>query len=108
MGSDPGLQLEYWLSGGGFHIWDLGQKAAATPWEKEIDGLMAKQTATFDEAERKKIFDDVQKIFAEHLPVINFAAPRIFVPASSRVTGLKPAVLRPQLLWSPDTLAVRQ
>ena len=106
--TDPGLQLEYWLSGGGFHIWDLGQKAPATPWEKEIDGLMAKQTATFDEAERKKIFDEVQKIFAEHLPVMNFAAPRIFVPASSRVTGLKPALLRPQLLWSPDTLAVKQ
>lgn len=105
--TDPGNQLEYWLSRGGFHIWDLGQKTPATPWEKDIDGLMAKQTATFDEAERKKIFDEVQKIFAEHLPVINFAAPRIFVAASSRVTGLNPAVQRPQLLWSPDTLAVK-
>jgi peptide/nickel transport system substrate-binding protein len=106
--TDPGLQLEYWLSGGGFHIWDLGQTAPATPWEKEIDGLMAKQTATFDEAERKKIFDQVQRIFAEHLPVLHFAAPRIFVAVSSRVTGLMPAPLRPQLLWSPDTLAVKQ
>jgi len=105
---DPGLNLEYWLSRGGFHIWDLGQKTPATAWEKEIDGLMAKQTATFDEAERKKIFDQVLKIFAEHLPIIHFAAPRIFVAASSRVTGLRPAVQRPQLLWSPDTLAVKQ
>lgn len=104
---DPALQTEYWSSAGGFHVWNLGQKTPATAWERQIDELMARQTAALDEGERKRTFDEVQKIFAEHLPVVHFAAPRIFTAASSRVMGLTPAVQRPQLLWSPDALWVR-
>ena len=48
----------------------------------------------------------MQKIFAEHLPVVYFAAPRVYVATSSRVTNLMPAVSRPQLLWAADTIAV--
>ena len=46
---------------------------------------MVRQIAALDEAERKRLFDEVQEIFAEHLPMVYFAAPRIFVAASSRV-----------------------
>jgi ABC-type transport system substrate-binding protein len=63
--------------------------------------------ASSDDAERKQLFDEVQKIFAEHLPVIHFAAPNVFVAASPRVVNITPVVARPQLLWSADTLAVR-
>jgi len=50
----------------------------------------------------------VQTIFAEHLPMIEFVAPRIYVAASARVANLAPtAFMRPQLLWSPDTIAVQ-
>ena len=46
---------------------------------------------------------------AEHLPTIQFVAPRIFVGVSSRVTNLMPtAFTRPQLLWAPDTIAAVQ
>ena len=41
---------------------------------------MARQIASPDEAERKRLFDEVQKIFAEHLPVVYFAAPRVSSP----------------------------
>jgi peptide/nickel transport system substrate-binding protein len=105
---DHGLNQGYWLSSGESHVWHLGQKRPATDWERRIDELMARHTGVLDEAERKKAFDEVQKIFAEHLPVINFAAPRIFVPVSNRVTNLMPAVLRPQLLWSPDSIAIKR
>ena len=40
---------------------------------------MARQIASPDEAERKRLFNEVQKIFAEHLPIVYFVAPRIFV-----------------------------
>jgi hypothetical protein len=39
--------------------------------------------------------------------MVHFAAPRVFVATSSRVTNLTPAVSRPQLLWSADTIAVK-
>jgi hypothetical protein len=50
----------------------------------------------------------VQQVFAEHQPVVYFAAPRIYVAYASRVRNVTPAVSRPQLLWSPDMLAVAQ
>jgi hypothetical protein len=35
------------------------------------------------------------------------AAPKVFVAASSRLTNLTPVISRPQLLWTPDTIAVK-
>ena len=74
-GGQPGLLVQL----GGAHVWNLGQKTPATDWERRIDELMARQIAAPDDAERKRLFDEVQKIFAEHLPMVYFAAPRIFV-----------------------------
>ena len=105
--TDPAVNPDFWLSSGTAHVWNLMQKTPATPWERRIDELMAQQIASADEAERKRVFDEVQRIFAEHAPIVYFAAPKVFAAASARVMNLTPAVLRPQLLWSPDTLAVR-
>ena len=105
--TDPAINPDFWLSSGTSHVWNLAQKTPATAWEREIDELMRRQMASPDEGERKRLFDEVQKIFAEHLPIVHFVAPRIFVAASVRATNLTPALLRPQLLWSPDTIAVR-
>jgi peptide/nickel transport system substrate-binding protein len=105
--TDPAINLDLWLSSGSGHIWNPEQKTPATDWERQIDGLMRRQMATFDEGERKRLFDEVQKIFSEHLPTIQFVAPRVFVAVSKHVTSLTPtAFSRPQLLWMPDTLAV--
>ena len=105
-GTDPASSPDFWLSSGSAHLWNIGQKTPATAWEGRIDELMTRQMQSADEAERKRLFDEVQKIFAEHLPAIYFAAPRMFAAASARVINVTPAVQRPQLLWSPDTVAV--
>ncbi len=104
--TDPAVNLDFWLSSGSAHVWNLGQTTPATDWERRIDELMAKQVASSDDGERTRLFDEVQRIFAERLPIIYFVAPRIYVAASSRVTNVAPAVSRPQLLWAPDTIAV--
>jgi peptide/nickel transport system substrate-binding protein len=105
--TDPALNLDFWLSSGSSHVWRLGNRTPATDWERRIDELMTRQAATVDEAERKALFVDVQKIFAEHLPVLYFAAPKILVAASARSTNLRPAIERPQLLWAAETIALR-
>lgn len=105
--TDPALSKDLWLSSGGAHFWHLGQKSPATEWERRIDELMAAQATTMDEDERVRLFREVQRIFAEHLPMLHFAAPRVYVAASSRLINLRPALTRPQLLWSADTLAIR-
>lgn len=105
---DPAMSLDFWLSSGSGHMWNIGQKTPATEWEREIDQLMLKQAATLDDAERKRIFDQVQQILAEHLPVLYFVAPRLYMGVSTRVGDLTPSILRPQLLWDAEHITVRQ
>ena len=35
--ADPNPDMAVWLSSGGNHLWNPGQKTPATPWEAEID-----------------------------------------------------------------------
>jgi peptide/nickel transport system substrate-binding protein len=104
--TDPAMQRDFWSSTGSAHMWHLGQKAASTKWEDEIDLLMTRQAAATDPAERVRLFRLVQRLFADEVPVLYFAAPRLYVGVSQRVRNTTPAVIRPQLLWSADTLAV--
>ena len=105
--TDPGVNPDFWMSRGSAHIWNHEQAQPATDWERRIDRLMDEQTHTTDAAKRQALFAEVQAVFAEHLPMIHFAAPKVYVAASSRVTHVTPALLRPQLLWAPDIIAVR-
>jgi peptide/nickel transport system substrate-binding protein len=109
--TDPALTPDFWLSAGGAHIWNPGQEAPATPWERELDDLMTRQAAALDGRERKRLFDEAQRVFAAHEPMIYFAAPRIYAAASARVLNISPTLRnnrRPQLLWSPDIVALRK
>jgi peptide/nickel transport system substrate-binding protein len=104
---DPAMNPDFWMSSGANHIWNVGQKVPATAWEKEIDDLMLQVTAQVDQAERKRLFDQVQRIFAENLPAIHFVAPRLYYAVSSRVGNLEPAINRPQLLWNVEKISVQ-
>jgi ABC-type transport system substrate-binding protein len=88
-------------------LWNIGQKAATTDWERQIDELMTRQASTLAVEERRRLFNEVQRIFAENLPILYFAAPRVYIATSARLINLRPSLTRPQLLWSADTLAVR-
>ena len=103
---DPGTNPDFWFSSGSAHPWNLEQPTPATEWERRIDELMTRQIASLDENERRRLYDEVQKLFAEHVPIVYFVAPRIYVAHSARVTNLRPTESRPQLLWRPDTIAV--
>lgn len=104
---DPGMSPDFWLSSGSAQIWSIPQTAPVAEWEQQIDDLMRRMMASVDPVERKQVFDRVQNIFGENLPAIYFVAPRMYMGVSSRVGSLSPAILRPQLLWSADTLTVR-
>jgi peptide/nickel transport system substrate-binding protein len=103
---DPGTNPDFWFSSGTAHMWNLEEETPVTAWERRIDELMARQIASSDMAERKALYNDVQKIFSEHEPIVYFVAPRIYVAHAARVVNLTPAEFRPQLLWRPETVAV--
>ena len=104
---DPSMNQDLWSSSGSAHFWNIGQAKPATDWEKEIDDLMRDLTAEVDPAERRRLFDRVQGIFAENLPGLYFVAPRLHMGVSGRIGGLEPAILRPQLLWNVDRITVQ-
>ena len=104
---DPAVSPDFWFSRGNVHFWNPNQKTPATEWEKQIDDLMAKQGRTFDMAERKRLFDEVQRVFVEHQPILYFAAQRFNVSSSTRLVNVKPALHWTPILWNADELAVR-
>jgi peptide/nickel transport system substrate-binding protein len=104
--TDPAMTLDFWLSSGSSHFWNPGQANPATPWEASIDDLMRKQSSSTDMAERQRLFVEVQRVFAEHVPALYFVAPKVTIALSPRVMNAAPAPQVPQLLWSADTLAV--
>ena len=103
---DPAGNPDFWLSSGGAHLWNMNQRAPMTDWERRIDTLMLEQAATTDPDRRIELFRDVQRIFAENLPVLYFAAPRLYYAHSARVAGIEPSVLRPPALWTADMISV--
>jgi peptide/nickel transport system substrate-binding protein len=103
---DPAGNMDFWLSSGSAHFWNLEQKTPATEWERRIDILMLEQASSTDPERRKQQFNVVQKILADNLPVLYFAAPRMYYAHSARLQGVVPSVLRPPVLWNADSLSV--
>jgi peptide/nickel transport system substrate-binding protein len=105
--ADPNSDLNVWLSSGGMHLWNPSQKRAATDWEAEIDRLMERQLTATNVAERKKLYDRVQEIVAQNLPLVFLLSPDILVGAQSTVGNFRPGILDPYALWNIDEQFLR-
>lgn len=101
---DPAMNLDFWLSGGSGHVWNLG---APAPWETAIDALMQRQAAAATLAERQRFLLEAETIFAQNLPAIYFVAPKVTVAMTRRVGGAVPVLLDPKILWNAETLYVK-
>jgi peptide/nickel transport system substrate-binding protein len=104
--ADPTPEMNVWLSSGGTHLWHPHEARPATPWEAEIDRLMQQQLTTLDYAKRKRLYDRVQELVAENLPIIPLVSPNILVAAKNRVGNFQPAILDPYTLWNVEQLYV--
>jgi peptide/nickel transport system substrate-binding protein len=85
----------------------MQQRSPGTEWERRIDTIMLEQAATIDPDRRRVLFNDAQRILAENVPVLYFVAPRLYGAHSARLSGVVPSIMRPNVLWSADTLNVR-
>jgi peptide/nickel transport system substrate-binding protein len=103
---DPNAQMNIWLSSAENHQWNPSQKTTATPWEAEIDRLMRGQASTLDAGKRKQIVDRVQQIVWEQEPFIYLVDKSALSAVSMRIRNARPAVLRPQVYWNVDELAL--
>jgi peptide/nickel transport system substrate-binding protein len=105
--ADPTSEMNVWLSSGETHLWHPSQDKPATPWESEMDRLMEQQMVTLDYATRKRLYDRVQEIVAENLPVICVVSPNILVGAANRVGNFHAAILVPYALWNIEQLYIQ-
>jgi len=104
--TDPAMNMDFWLSSGGAHVWHMEQAVPATPWEQQIDTLMGAMAAERNQSRRRQLFLEVQKLLSQNLPVIYFAVPRVYVATSTRVANATPAPVRPPVLWNADVIGV--
>jgi peptide/nickel transport system substrate-binding protein len=101
---DPSAEMNVWMSSGNDHVWDLGESHPATSWEAEIDQLMEQQLSATKFEKRKALYDRVQAILADELPIICLASPDVLVGAKNDVGNFKPAALDPHTLWNSAEL----
>ena len=103
---DPSDQMNIWLSSGAQHQWNPNQKAPETQWEAEIDKLIQAQAAAPDSKQRKAYFDKVQEIVAEKAPMLFLVNPNALSAVSANLKNVTPALLRPQIYWNIERLAI--
>jgi peptide/nickel transport system substrate-binding protein len=101
---DPGSRLNTMLSKGSLHFWWPRQEKPFTPWEKRIDELMGLTMAVSDFKERKKYYNEVQRILSEQQAMIYTVHAYVFVCAKTKIGNLKPIVPRHRTLWNAEEL----
>jgi peptide/nickel transport system substrate-binding protein len=106
--ANPSGEMNVWLSSGGTHLWHPEQSRPATAWEAEIDGLMRRQLTTLDVGARRRLYDRVQELVAQNVPMIFLASPNVLVGANKGLGNFRPAVLDHHTLWNVDELFWRQ
>jgi peptide/nickel transport system substrate-binding protein len=100
--ADPTPDMNVLMSNGSTHLWHMGEKSPATPWEAEIDRIMQKQQVTLNHQQRKKLYDRIQEIEAEQLPMIYLASPNILVGAREDLGNFQPAVIEQYTFWNAE------
>ncbi len=73
-----------WPSWGNLHIWHPLQEEPATEWEARVDFLYNEGRFTFDEARRRELYDEYQRIILEQLPLIYTVHPFSFLAVRDR------------------------
>jgi peptide/nickel transport system substrate-binding protein len=106
VGLDPEEQMNVWMSSAANHQWNPNQSSPATPWEKEIDEQMGRLASSIKQEDRKKAFDRVQALVAEHAPFLYLVHPQAQAAVSPalKVAG---APIWPYVLSGLERASVR-
>lgn len=104
---DPSSYAGVLLSTGAQHFW-FPKQEKPSDWELKIDALMAAVAAEKDEARRRASFHEVQRIFAEQVPMIPVVARHTAVAAITRLGNYRPSTIIPYSLWNAEELFLRQ
>ncbi len=105
--TDPSGNKALFRSDGEYHVWNPSQPAPATDWEKRLDALVDAQEQTFDDAERKAAFNEIQSIFAEQLPLLYLVTPYGYQGIQNKWRNVRPPPSG-TILWNIDEIWTNQ
>jgi peptide/nickel transport system substrate-binding protein len=113
-GIDPHDGANFWLTEGRSHLFNqkpskeekqiTGQEVS--PWEKEINDLYIRGSQELDEAKRKEIYYQTQKITQENLPCIYLATRLNMYATRNTLKGLKSTSL--DELWNLHEVSIER
>lgn len=93
-GIEPAFGRNVWELNGPLHMWNLGMSgknpAKIEAFEVLIDTLMKRGATTLDQAQRRQIYVQFQKVVAENLPIIYTVAPAYNPARLTRLGGMFP------------------
>jgi peptide/nickel transport system substrate-binding protein len=104
---DPSMNLNFYMSSGMTHSWNVRQPHPETRAEAEIDSLMVVNVSTNDMALRQRTWSEVQKIFNRECFVIWLPTVRCRVPIRNGFGNLEPTVIPSRILWNVDRIYVK-
>lgn len=107
-GTDPAAFASFLKSSGSVHQWHPKQSKPATEWEAKVDQLVISISEESDREIRKRIFNEIQSIFAEEMPIVPIVSRHVVSAANSRVGNFVPGAFLPYSLWNADRLFVRE
>lgn len=95
-GIEPNGGANTWTTTGGLHAFNLAQQPGEKPligwkpndWELEIERLYIQGASELDEAKRKKIYQESQRITQENLPFIYLVNPLSMEAVRDRIEGM--------------------
>jgi peptide/nickel transport system substrate-binding protein len=106
--ADPNSELNVLPSNGASHFWRLKSDAISPQWQLEIDKLMKQQMVESAYQKRKQLYDRVQTLIWENLPLICLISPHILVGAKDDIGNFRPAFLGNYTLWNAEQLFFRK
>lgn len=104
----PASSKNILLSSGLNHVCFASQPTPSTEWEALADQLMQQIETSLDNAERHRLYAQVQRIWSEYLPEINLVAPREAVAYKNRFGNLRPSALPPRATWNCEEIYVKK
>ena len=65
---------------------------------------MQQQLTTRDVQRRKRLYDRVQELVAQNLPIISLVSPNVLVGATKGLGNFRPTILDHHALWNVEEL----
>ncbi|HWP44715.1 MAG TPA: ABC transporter substrate-binding protein, partial [Blastocatellia bacterium] len=96
------------LSSGLQHICFPSQKSPSSEWEARVDELVHRVSQSADQAERKRLYAEIQRIWSEQLPEINLVAQREAVAYKNKFGNMRPSPMLPRLTWNIEEIYIKE